>query len=166
MAARSQASTVIASPGFQRTVFNEIANAVAERKRHGHQLWMRVEPFIVGSDRPGVLGVSPGWIDEPRHHFTVPQHVVGDQQPAGAKKLHQAIQGRHVERLVAVLEDQVEGPGDLREHPLRIADEDADTIREPCAGKVLAGESCPIGISPIVRSMPPVGRARASQMPE
>src|SRR6185436_13623771 len=99
---------------------------------------MHIETFIVCGDRPGVPTVPPGRNDESGHYLAVPQHIVRDQQPAGAKKLHQPIQGRLVERLVGVLEDQVEGPGYLREHSLRIADENTDTVRESRARKVLA----------------------------
>ena len=71
-----------------------------------------------------------------RHDLAVPQHVVGDQQPARPQQADQPIEQRLVQLLVAVLEDQIERSRHLRDLQLRVADDDADAIGEAGAGEI------------------------------
>ena len=98
-----------------------------------------VQPFIVGGDSPGVVQVAARVGDKPRDHFAVPEHVVGDEQPARTEERDKPIQHRRVLSLVAILKDQIERSRDLCQHPLRIADDDARAVREAGAREVFAG---------------------------
>ena len=104
--------------------------------------------------------------DEPGHDLAVPQHVVGDQQPARPQQADQPVEQRRVELLVAVLKNQIERAGHLRDLQLRVADDDADAIGEAGALEIVARLRARSGSISIVSSMPSGGSAPASQMPE
>src|SRR5256885_9740869 len=66
-----------------------------------------------------------------------PQHIIRDEQAAGAQQRDEPIEQRRVERLRAVLKNQIERTRDLRDHPLRVADdhrseEHTSELQSPC----------------------------------
>ena len=99
--------------------------------------WL-VQAHVVVDDRLRVGGVVVRRPDEARHDLAAPQHVVRHEQAARPEQIHETIEHRPVLLLVAVLKDEIERAGHLRQHPLRVADDDADAIGEAGAGEILA----------------------------
>ena len=120
------------------------------------------EPLIVFGNRPRVARIPLRPRDESGHDLAVPQHVVGDEQPAGTQERHQPVEQRRVELFVAVLKDHVEWSADFRKHPLRIADDHVDAVRQPGPLEVVACLLCPVRVH-LHRQQRSAVRQRTSQ---
>ena len=102
---------------------------------------MGAQPLVVFDNRTGLSGIAPRRLHEPRNDLAVP-NIVGDEDTS--KAAHQAIQHRPIELLVAVLENQIERPGDLGQHSLGVADDDAGATGQPGPREMLARLACPL----------------------
>ncbi len=67
----------------------------------------------------------------------MPEHVVGHQHAARPQTVHEPVEQRLVELLAAVLEDQIEGPGDLVQESRGVADDHVDPGVDARAHEVL-----------------------------
>ena len=106
-------------------------DAVAQRHRCRHELRMRVEALVVLGDRARVVGVLAAALAM-KPGTTSPSHStlsVTSSPPGRSRSTSRSSIG-DVERLVAVLKDQIERPRDLGDQQLRVADDDADAVGE------------------------------------
>ena len=99
---------------------------------------MRRDPLVVFGNRARVRRIVAGRGRESRHHLAVPEHVVGDQQSTGAEQRDQPIEERLVELLVAVLKNEIERAGHLRDFQPRVADNDAHALGDAGTREILA----------------------------
>jgi hypothetical protein len=123
---------------------------------------MRGEALVVFRDCARVVGTALRFRFEPRHNLAVPQHVVGDEEPARPEERHQAIERRRIERLVAILKDQIERSRHLRELQPCVADDHADAVGKAGAHEILACLLRPFGVD-LQRQQHAAGRQRAGE---
>ena len=137
-------------------------DAVAYWHDRSHQPRMTTQTLVVFRDGARVFRLARRLRDESWHHLAVPQHVVGDDEPARPREIDEAVEHRQVRALVAVLKDQIEWAAHFRQHQRRVADHDGDAVGDARLHEVLARLRCPLPI-PLHRHQHPVGRKRSGE---
>src|SRR5206468_10921423 len=128
------ALNVICSAGL----FHRNRDAVAYWHDRSHQPRMTTQTLVVFRDGARVFRLARRLRDESWHHLAVPQHVVGDDEPARPHEIDEAVEHRQVRALVAVLKDQIEWAAHFRQHQRRVADHDGDAGGDARPHEVLA----------------------------
>lgn len=99
---------------------------------------MHAQPVVVVGNRARVVGIPLRRLHESGHDFAAPEDVVGHEHAAGAQQIDKTIEHRRIQPFVAILKDQIEGPGHLGQQERRVAHHDVRAIGQTGARKIVA----------------------------
>src|SRR5438132_56616 len=98
---------------------------------------MRRDALVVFGDGPRIVAAVRGCLAKTGHDVAVPQHVVGDEQPAGPQQGDESVEKRSIELLVAVLKNHIEWTRHFRDHARGVADDHVDPLGQAGLREVL-----------------------------